>query len=181
MHAVANENRRKPMSCARLEFLLCLLAVLGFAVAAQAQTGRWQSSRGADGAATVSLRSTNTLSTGNQSIEYHPVLAIACKSGQPSSWTQSVRIREATSGSGTVRVSVQVDGSSRSEEWRLGSRNNSLSLDGREGISRLLGARRLHLEWRMGYFSGRGEAVFSLAGIKEAVGKVAAACGIDPP
>lgn len=169
------------MSCARLEFLLCLLAVLGFAVAAQAQTGRWQSSRGPDGAATVSLRSTNTLSTGNRSIEYHPLLSIACRHGQPSSWTQSVRIREATSGSGTVQVSVRVDGRNWSEEWRLGSRNSSLYLDGRDGISRLLGARQLNLEWRMGYFSDRGEAVFSLAGIRDAVAKIAAACGIDPP
>lgn len=169
------------MSSARLEFLICLLAVLGFGVAAQAQTGRWQSSRGPDGVSTISLRSTNTLSTGNRSIEYHPALTIGCKSGRPSSWTQSVRIREATSGSGTVQVSVRVDGGSRSEAWRLGSRNSSLSLDGREGISRLLGARQLNLEWRMGYFSGRGEAVFSLAGIREAVTKLAAACGIDPP
>ena len=169
------------MSCARLEFLICLLTMLGFAAAAQADTGRWRWSRGMDGGAAVTLRSTNTLSTGNRSIEYHPLLTIGCKPGKASSWTQSVRIREATSGSGTVQISVRVDGAGRSEAWRLGRANSSLSLDGREGVARLLDARQLNLDWRMGYFSGRGQAVFSLAGIRDAVARIAAACGIDPP
>jgi hypothetical protein len=172
------------VSRGQFHFTVCVLALWASAAsfpAAHADIGRWQIRRGGDGTATASLLSTNTLSTGNRSIEYHPVLTIGCKPGQPSSWTQSVRIREAASGSGTIQVAVRVDGRRSSEAWTLGGRNSSLSRAGGEAVQRLLGARKLNLNWRVGYFSGRGEAVFSIAGIKDAVTQIAAACGIDPP
>ena len=106
------------------------------------------------------------------------MLTIGCL---PSGWTQSVRLRDSLSGTGNVLLTVRVDGSQTSEIWRLGSRNSSLDLEGGNGVARLLGARRLRLSWSNGFFSGTGEAVFSLAGIGEIVAQLAAICGIDPP
>jgi hypothetical protein len=161
--------------------IICLLTISGLAAGssvAYADIGRWQTSRGAGGGGEASLLSNNTLSTGNRSIEYHPMLTIGCL---PSGWKQSVRLRDSLSGTGNVLLTVRVDGSQTSEIWRLGSRNSSLELEGGNGVARLLGARRLRLSWSNGFFSGTGEAVFSLAGIGEIVAQLAAICGIDPP
>jgi hypothetical protein len=148
--------------------------------AARAETSRWQTGRGGGGRATASLLSTNTLSTGNRAIEYHPTLTIGCIAGQASSWTQSVAIREAISGSGTVQVSVRLNGGgARSEAWS--GRNRTLSRDGGDGVARLRGARQLRLSWSTGFFSGTGEAVFQLAGVDDAVAQIAEACGLDLP
>jgi hypothetical protein len=159
-----------------------VLAAGSFAALSAAQADRWQTGQGGDGSATVSLLSSNTLSTGNRSIEYHPVLTIGCMAGQPSSWTQSVKIRNGLTGSGSTQVTVRVDGESpQSEAWALGARNRSLSLDGGGGVARLLGARQLRINWSTGFFSGTGEAVFQLAGINEALAQIARICAIDLP
>jgi hypothetical protein len=143
---------------------------------------RWQTGRSGGGRATVSLLSANTLSTGNRSIEYHPVLTIGCTAGQASSWIQSVLIRDASFGSGTVEVQVRLDGGeAKSEAWSSGPRSRNLSRAGGEGVARLLGARQLRLGWSTGFFGGTGEAVFQLAGVNEAVAGIARTCGIDLP
>lgn len=145
--------------------------VLGLS-SANADTGRWRTNGEA-----ATLLSNNTLSTGNRSIEYHPVLTITCRGG----WAKSVRLREVLSGRGTINVSVRLDGSQDSETWRLANRNAGFSLAGEEGVVRLLRAKRFRLAWSNGFFSGTGEAVFSLAGITDVVKQLAAACGVDPP
>src|SRR5262245_17147544 len=118
---------------------LCALAVA--ASGARAEASGWQTGRTGGGRATASLLSANTMSTGNRSIEYHPVLTIGCTPGQASSWVQSVMIRDATSGSAKVQVEVRVDGRvATSEAWSSGARNGGLSRAGGEGVSRLLGA-----------------------------------------
>jgi hypothetical protein len=164
---------------------ICAVFVGALAVAvsgARAETSRWQTGRGGDGRATVSLLSSNTLSTGNRSIEYHPRLTIACTARQASSWTQWVIIRDTTYGTGTIKVAVRLDGGgAKSEVWALGISNRSLSRDGGDGVARLLGARQLRLSWSVGFFSGKGEAVFQLAGVKDAVAQIARTCGIDLP
>jgi hypothetical protein len=170
------------MTSGRIHAIICLV-IYGFAgtYVAHAEPGNWRISQGPDGASTASLLSMNTLSTGNRSIEYHPLLTIACRTGQASGWSQSVHARNALSGSGAIPVSVRLDGAKTSESWRLGGRNSSLTLGGRDGVARLLWAKRLRLNWSNGFFSGTGEAVFNLAGVKDAVTRIAATCGVDPP
>ncbi len=159
-----------------------VLSAGSFAALCTAQADKWRTGQSGDGSATVSLLSSNTLSTGNRSIEYHPVLTIGCMAGQPSSWTQSVKIRNGATGSGSIQVTVRVDGKgSQSEVWSLGARNRSLSLDGDGGVARLLGARQLKISWSTGFFSGTGEAVFQLAGLNEALAQIAGICAIDLP
>jgi hypothetical protein len=165
--------------------IVCLLLpsslLVGFSNAS-AEAYRWQIGRGDRGAATASILSTNTLSTGSRVIDYHPVLTIRCTPGQPAGWSQSVTIRDATLGSGTVEVSVRLDrGGARSEAWTPSGNSRTLSLDGKEGVARLLDARWLKLNWSLGLFSGRGEAVFNLTGIRETVSRLASQCGIGLP
>jgi hypothetical protein len=171
------------MARGRIRFIISSLVcgITAGSTSAQADPGRWRIAQALDGASTASLLSTNTLSTGNRSIEYHPLLTITCRAGQASSWSQSVRVRDALPGGGAVPVSVRLDGTETSESWRLGGRNSSLMLDGKDGVARLLRAKRLRLSWSNGFFSGTGEAVFNLAGTEEVVTRIAAACGIDPP
>jgi hypothetical protein len=174
-------ERRKMLRSYLIIYLLTLCAFCAAPASAQAETYRWQTGQEGGRAATVSLLSTNTLSTGNRAIEYHPVLTIGCRAGQPASWTQSLRLREATAEGGSITVSVRIDGGgAQAENWTLG-RNRSLLLDGGESVARLLDARQLSLSWSTGFFSGTGNAVFQLAGVKEAVTRLARACGIDLP
>ncbi len=171
------------MTRGRVHSIISLL-VYGVATGmsvAYAEPGNWRFAQARDGASTASLLSTNTLSTGNRSIEYHPLLTIACRRGQTSGWSQSVRVRDGLPGSGAIPVSVRLDGGETSETWRLDGRNRNLTLDGKDGVARLLRAKRLRLNWSNGFFSGTGEAVFNLAGVKEAVARIATRCSVDPP
>jgi hypothetical protein len=181
MRAFASGSMRI-MTRGRVHSIICLMVygVAGMSVA-RAEPGNWRIAQAPGGTSTASLLSTNTLSTGNRSIEYHPRLTIACRTGQASGWSQSVRVRDGLSGRGAVPVSVRLDGGETSETWRLGGRNRSLTLDGKDGVTRLLRAKRLRLNWSNGFFSGTGEAVFNLAGIKDAVTRIATRCGVDLP
>jgi hypothetical protein len=179
MRFLPGGERRGSMSKARFGFVVCLSAMVwlsaGFS-SAQAERGRWQIN-----GPTASLLSSNTLSIGNRSIEYHPVLIIGCQRGREDGWSKSVRLRDSLSGNGTIDVSVRLDRSESSETWRLGNRNSSFSFDGKDGVARLLRAKRFRLGWSNGFFSGTGEAIFSLAGIEDVVSQLAATCGVASP
>ena len=84
-------------------------------------------------------------------------------------------------GGGTIPVTVRIDGGgAKAENWLVGG-NRSLLLNGGESVARLLSARQLRLSWSTGFFSGTGEAVFHLAGVREAVAQLANACGLQLP
>ena len=78
-------------------------------------------------------------------------------------------------------MSVKIDqGSKFAESWSVGPRGRMLVRDGADGIRRLVSASRLLLSWRFGLLSGRGEADFDLAGLREAVDHIAGSCNTDP-
>jgi hypothetical protein len=147
-------------------FAVCLL-VFGSAVS-------W-----ADGGS-ISILSTNTLSSGSRAIDYHPMLTVECKAGANPVLSQSIRIRDSVSGSGTIDVSVRADnGANVSEQWTLASNSRGFSTDGGSAAKRLTTARRLKFSWRFGLFSGRGEAIFDLAASGDALKSIVANCGAN--
>jgi hypothetical protein len=165
--------------------LVALASALAAALAAPSaraqETGRWAVDTGS-GKATASILSLNTLSTGSRVIDYHPILFVSCEAKRYPVWRHSVQIRETIPGEGTVDVTVRMDnGGAFSEQWMLAPRARSLFFDGDEGIARLTRARRISVTWRFGLFSGRGEAVFSVAGLKDTVAELAEACGVKAP
>jgi len=144
-------------------------------------TGRWAIDTG-NGRATASTLSLNTLSTGSRVIDYHPVLYLSCDAKRFPVWRQSVQIRDSVSSERMVDVAIRMDNARAfTEQWTVAPKARSLHFDGDEGISRLTRARRFALSWRFGLFSGRGEAVFNLVGVKDTVVQLAEACGAPAP
>jgi hypothetical protein len=163
--------------------ILAALAVVALSVppADAQQFGRWKISRG-QGAASATLYSLNTLTAGNRTIEYHPALVVSCETRRYPVWRQEVQVRRAISGEGRTAVTIRLDnGGAFSEEWALVSMSRSLRLDGDHAVGRLARARRLNMSWRFGVFSGRGEAVFDVAGINDTLVELAEACGTPVP
>jgi hypothetical protein len=159
---------------------LVAAAILGSSASAQ-DFGRWKLSEGR-GSASATVYSLNTLTTGTRNIDYRPILIISCDAKRYPVWRQIVQVRRAISGDGTARVTIRYDNAGAFEEdWLLADMSRSLQWDGGEGVARLTRARRFYLSWRFGVFSGAGEAVFDVAGIKEVAGELGVACGVRLP
>lgn len=143
----------------------------------------WRLGSGPDGQVTASIFSINTLSVGSSRvIDYHPVLTIACHPGGEVRWSQSLQLKDPVSASGAINVSVRLDnGGEQAEQWVPGFQGRSFSKEGNAGVARLLQAKRLRLSWRFGLLAGRGEAVFDLSGVKDAVARLAGGCGVEIP
>ena len=143
----------------------------------------WRLGNGPNGQVTASIFSINTLSVGSSRvIDYHPALTIACHRGGMPRWSQSLQLRDSVSASGAINVSVRLDnGPAQTEQWTPGFQGRSFSRDGSDGVVRLLQAKRLRLSWRFGFLAGRGDAIFNLSGVKEAVAGLAGACGVEMP
>lgn len=162
-------------------FTLAAVAASLSVVSGSAADG-WRFGGRSDGEANAALFSNNALTTGSRAIDFHPILTISCKADRDPVWRQSVRVRDPVSGSDGVDVTVRIDnGGDRPERWSLGQKNRALVYDGAGGVARLAGARLMRITWRIGLFSGDGEAVFSLAGAADAIAALATKCGVTPP
>jgi len=146
-----------------------------------AEANDWRISRRQNGLVVATLFSVNSMSSGTRPIDYHPELTLSCDPDRDPVWRQSIQSREAISGVDGVDVTVMIDnGNAMVERWSLGQKNRALVRDGSESIARLLGARRLRVSWRLGFFSGDGVAVYELGAIRNAVGQLSAACQVPP-
>ncbi len=160
--------------------VILLVGLLDAATQAQGM-GRWKIWRG-DGTASATLYSINTLTTGTRTIDYHPALVVSCEAGRYPVWRQELLARRMISGQYRVDVTMRFDnGGSFVEQWMLSDMNRSLSSDGSQAIARLARARRFHAAWRFGVFSGGGEAIFDVAGLKDTLAELAKACGTAVP
>lgn len=164
---------------------VALALILAFAcdfAQADALAGNWHFGTGDDGLVTASLHATNKLITGGGALSYSPILTIACRAGGEPRWTEWLQLNDVVSASRKITMSITVDGSGKFDEsWSVGSRGRVLARDGADGIKRLAPASRLLLSWRFGLLSGRGQADFDLAGLKDAVVQLAGSCNTDPP
>jgi hypothetical protein len=142
---------------------------------------RWKIAR-AQGSASATVYSLNTLATNTRTIEYRAALVVSCQASRYPVWRQSVQIRRPISGQDTVPVVVRYDdGAAFDEVWALAGFNRSLNLDGEHALARLTRARRFYLNWRFGLFTSDGEAVFDVGGVGEAIADLARACGVSAP
>ncbi|MBZ9677212.1 hypothetical protein [Mesorhizobium sp. ES1-1] len=161
--------------------LLVLVLACGSAHA-DAISDSWRFGTGEDGMVTASLHATNKLITGGGALSYSPVLTIACRATGDRRWTEWLQLNDAVSSSRKITMSVAIDGGSKFDEnWSVAPRGRMLVRDGADGIKRLASASRLLLSWRFGLLSGRGEADFNLAGVEDAVERIADSCNTASP
>ncbi|MGB3389302.1 MAG: hypothetical protein WBA88_15095 [Pseudaminobacter sp.] len=172
-------------SRANTRFLAGLLAAgacIATAPVAFGQSDHWRIGNGRDGTVTASVVSIGTLRVGSSRvIEYHPTFTIGCRPTEGGDWSQSVQLRDPVAGDQAVDLSLRIDGTTLSEQWALGFQKRGFSREGKDGIDRLLGARRLKIVWRFGFLAGNGEADFDLAGIQDAVARIGRMCGGELP
>jgi hypothetical protein len=172
-----------PIAILMRAVLAAVICLFGAVQASGQGRYSWRMGGGPDGQVTASIFSINTLSVGSSRvIYYHPVLTVACHPGGAPRWSQSLQLKDPVSASSAIDVSVRLDnGGEKAEQWTPGFQGRSFSKDGSAGVARLLQAKRLRLSWRFGLLAGRGEAIFNLSGLKEAVAGLAAACGVEMP
>jgi hypothetical protein len=157
-----------------------MAACIATVPAAFSQSDGWRIVTSRDGLITASVVSIGTLSVGSSRvIEYHPTFSIGCRPTEAGSWSQSVQLRDPVAGDQLVDLSLRIDGSVVSEQWALGFQKRSFQRDGKEGITRLLGAKQLKIAWRFGLLAGRGEADFNLSGLQDAVARIGRMCGYE--
>jgi hypothetical protein len=143
----------------------------------------WRLGNGPDGRVTASIFSINTLTVGSSRvIDYHPILTIACHPGEEPRWSLSLQLKDSVSARGAINVAVRLDnGGEQAEQWTSAFQGRGFSKQGSADVARLLQAKRMRLSWRFGFLAGRGEAIFDLAGAKDAVASLAGACGVQLP
>jgi hypothetical protein len=184
-HACGPGQHMTTRAFAILTHAVLTVAICLFGATQASGQGRhtWRLGSSPDGQITASIFSTNTLSVGSSRvIEYHPVLIIACHPGGDPRWSLSLQLKDPVSASGAINVSVRLDnGGEKAEQWTPGFQGRGFSRDGSEAVARLLQAKRLRLSWRFGFLAGRGDAIFNLSGVKEAVAGLAGACGVEMP
>jgi hypothetical protein len=161
---------------------VAVLVVILLDDATQAQSmGRWKVWLGG-GRANATLYSLNTLTTGTRTIDYRPVLIVSCDPRRYPVWRQELLVRRIISGQDRIDVTMRFDNASPFvEQWTLSDMNRSLRSDGGEAVARLARSRRFHAAWRFGVFSGGGEAIFDVAGIRDTLVELGRACGTDVP
>nr|WP_292837213.1 hypothetical protein [Mesorhizobium sp.] len=142
---------------------------------------RWRFGDGESGQATAALLATNKLSAGGGALSYSPILTIACDPGGEPHWREWLWINDKISADEAVTVRVTIDSDSFNERWAVRRGGKVLFRAGADGVAALASAGRLSVSWRFGFLSGRGEADFDLTGVRQAVGRIADACGTVPP
>lgn len=158
--------------------LLAMGACIATVPTAFSQSDGWRIVNGRDGLITASVISIGTLSVGSSRvIEYHPTFTIGCRPTEGDGWSQSVQLRDPVAGNQLVDLSLRIDGNVVSEQWALGFQKRSFQREGKDGITRLLGAKRLKIVWRFGLLAGRGEADFNLVGLEDAATRISRMCG----
>lgn len=152
--------------------------------ASRAETAldHWRFGASNDGLVTATLHAVNKLVTSGGAMSYSPTLTIACRAEDEPRWSEWLQLNDPVSATRSITLSVTIDQAGRfTESWAVGYRGKKLIRDGADGIHRLLAADRLLLTWRFGLLAGQGEADFDLAGIAEAVRRIAESCKTDPP
>ena len=184
----SNPHLSLPMNLAVRSTGLVLLTLFSAVPAAPEEIGTWSFSenKAEDGATSyaASLPSTNLISSGYEEADYPAIYTIACKSGDPTKWSQWLKLEDALSGRGQTELIATVDKKSPREEfWTVGDNRHFLSRENVLDISELRTAKTLKLTWNWGWtwLWLSDKARFELGDIAAIIFTLAKSCGIPEP
>ena len=178
----------RPSNVMKLKTKLPLMALLtlGSATAAQAQElGVWTlgQSRSANGAlihmATVASSTLIASAT-----DYAALYSISCQIGEPTKWTQQLRLEDALSSRGQIELIATIDKKlPREEFWVVAKNKRVLTRENLPDIAELRTAKSLKLEWNWGWswLWLSDEAHFELGDAEAVIFTLAKSCGIEEP
>ncbi len=166
---------------------ICILASFANSAAAQ-DIGSWTLGQSADTDGDVvhiaSLYASNLITSGNWGPDYAPLYAIACRAGDPKSWSQRLQFEDAVAGGGEIELDAKIDQKAAREEiWIIGPKNRVLTRKNTPDIAELTSAKSLTLRWNWGWswFWLSDKARFELGEVKAVVFTLAKNCGIPEP
>jgi hypothetical protein len=166
----------------------CIAFVL-FSTAASAQMlpGKWQysSATQADGRVYFAFLPSNTLmSDGGEAGGYAPVLSVSCKAGDPQHWQLQFSLEDPLTSRGVLNVNITLDEvTTFDSQWVVTGDKRHARKVGVAEVSRLLGARKMKLQWNWGWswLWLSDEAEFDLADLRTVVFTLAKSCSIPVP
>ena len=169
----------------KLHVLIAL--TLFFLASAEAQElGAWTlgQSKAENGAVIHSASLTSSTLITSAAIDYAALYTISCQTGEPTKWTQQLRLEDALSSRGLIELIATIDKKlPREEFWIVTGNKRLLTRENLPDIAELRTAKTLKLEWNWGWswLWLSDEAHFELGDAEAVIFTLAKSCGIEVP
>jgi len=167
---------------------MVLLTLISADYAASQELGAWSFGelKTENGAAihTASLFSSTLITSGDQANDYAALYTIACQTGDPTKWSQWLKLEDSLSSRGQIELLATVDKKiPREEFWIVADSKRLLTRENTPDIAELRKAKTLKLSWNWGWswLWLSDEASFELGSIEAVIFTLAKNCGIAEP
>ena len=167
---------------------MVLLTLFSADYAASQELGAWSfgESKAENGAVihTASIFSSTMITSGGEEADYAAIYTIACQTGDPTKWSQWLKLEDALSSRGQIELEATVDKKlPREEFWFVANDRHVLTRENTPDIAELKTAKSLKLSWNWGWswLWLSDEASFDLGDIEAAIFTLAKSCAIAEP
>lgn len=176
-------NTMKPKT--KLSVLTALTLFAAGHAGAQ-ELGAWSlgQSQAANGAVIHSASLTSSTLITSAAMDYATLYTISCQTGEPTKWTQQLRLEDALSSRGQIELIATIDKKlPREEFWVVSDNKHLLTRENIPDIAELRTAKTLKLEWNWGWswLWLSDEAHFELGDVEAVIFTLAKNCGIEEP
>jgi hypothetical protein len=166
--------------------VLSVFALIAAGHAAAQELGAWSlgQSQAANGAVIHSASLTSSTLITSAANDYAALYSISCQTGEPTKWTQQLRLEDAHSSRGQIELIATIDKKlPREEFWIVSDNKRLLTRENLPDIAELRTAKTLKLEWNWGWswLWLSDEAHFELGDAEAVIFTLAKSCGIEEP
>jgi hypothetical protein len=166
--------------------VLIALTLFSLASAEAQELGAWTlgQSKAANGVVIHSASLTSSTLITSAAIDYAALYTISCQTGEPTKWTQQLRLEDALSSRGLIELIATIDKKlPREEFWIVSDNKRLLTRENLPDIAELRTAKTLKLEWNWGWswLWLSDEAHFELGDAEAVIFTLAKSCGIEEP
>jgi hypothetical protein len=167
---------------------MVLLTLFSADYAASQELGAWSfgESKAENGAFihTASLFSSTLITSGDEAPDYAALYTIACQTGDPTKWSQWLKLEDSLSSRGQIELLATVDKKiPREEFWIVADSKRLLTRENTPDIAELRTTKTLKLSWNWGWswLWLSDEASFELGDVEAVIFTLAKSCEIAEP
>jgi hypothetical protein len=163
------------------------LLTLCFSASAEAQElGAWTlgQSKAENGAVIHMATVASSTLIVSANTDYAALYSISCQTGEPTKWTQQLRLEDALTSRGEIELIATIDNKlPREEFWIVTDNKRLLTRENLPDIAELRTAKTLKFEWNWGWswLWLSDEAHFELGDAETVIFTLAKSCGIEVP
>jgi hypothetical protein len=166
--------------------LLIVLTVFTGASAEAQEMGAWTfgQSKAANGVVIHMATLASSTLIVSAAVDYAALYSVSCQTGEPTKWTQQLRLEDALTSRGEIELIATIDKKlPREEFWIVADDKRLLTRENLLDIAELRTAKTLKLEWNWGWswLWLSDEALFELADAGAVIFTLAKSCGIEVP